>query len=438
MRIALIAISDTVHTSMHRRTFLAKSAAVSFLPVSTYCASTRTAEEAVSIAHEEIWSRFIDDYGIMLDFADYDGSVELPTPEECRLGKPNALGWWTPIENGGFFNGLYLEAMLQRWKLTGEESVAAKARRLVDGLLLLNSISEVEGFVGRGVCTDGVSHYAMGSNDQTFPWIYGLWRFLESGMATEEEATKVKKRIIDLVETIAAIDWMMPAEEPFGVRGGFLKNTFESAPRLLFTLRIMNQLTGDPKWLKKYQEALGEGEGKTRADFCEEGMKFEKHRHSWTAGNSVAALRALWELEDDTTLKERFKKGIQSSVDVAMESFPLADKYPNNRDAAFNFDWKMMNAMWKPHSTEKEAVQLAMLQLREFRKTSPKRGLETTFVREPVFAAWIATLEPDRDRLQTRKKEISELLAKYDPSTMIFSQFFPMEIAWWRMKSELS
>ena len=54
----------------------------------------------------------------MIDFADMDGKVSLPTPEECREGKPNALGWWAPIENGAMFNGLYMDAAVNRWKRT--------------------------------------------------------------------------------------------------------------------------------------------------------------------------------------------------------------------------------------------------------------------------------------------------------------------------------
>ena len=123
------------------------------------------------MAHKEIWRRFIDQYGIMIDFADMAGNVSLPTPEECKLGKPNALGWWAPIENGAMFNGLYMDAAVNRWNHTRSDEDATKARKLMEGLLLLNSISDVKGFVGRGVSTDGKSHYPMGSNDQSSP----LW-----------------------------------------------------------------------------------------------------------------------------------------------------------------------------------------------------------------------------------------------------------------------
>ncbi|MCX6997488.1 MAG: hypothetical protein NTV49_10485, partial [Kiritimatiellaeota bacterium] len=40
----------------------------------------------------------------MVDFTDLDGSVNLPTPDECREGKPNALGWYQTIENGAMFS----------------------------------------------------------------------------------------------------------------------------------------------------------------------------------------------------------------------------------------------------------------------------------------------------------------------------------------------
>jgi hypothetical protein len=61
----------------------------------------------------------------------------------------------------------------------------------MEGLLFLNSISDVPGFVGRGVSTDGKSHYAMGSNDQTLAWFLGLWRYLDSGLASGDERQRI-------------------------------------------------------------------------------------------------------------------------------------------------------------------------------------------------------------------------------------------------------
>ena len=64
---------------------------------------------ALEQAHQQFMSRMIDAHGIVLDFVG-----ESPSPEDCRLGRPNAIGWWSPIENGPMFTGLYLPAACQR------------------------------------------------------------------------------------------------------------------------------------------------------------------------------------------------------------------------------------------------------------------------------------------------------------------------------------
>ena len=59
--------------------------------------------DAVEQAHKVLWNKFIDEYGIIRGYAG-----ETPTPEDCSLGRPNAIGWRTPISDGAFFTGLYL------------------------------------------------------------------------------------------------------------------------------------------------------------------------------------------------------------------------------------------------------------------------------------------------------------------------------------------
>jgi hypothetical protein len=229
---------------MNRRIFITFALAATCLPQ----AKAADASSAAQQAHSELWRRFIDPYGIMIDFADMNGKVSLPTPEECREGKPNALGWWSPIENGAMFNGLYMDAAVNRWKRTQSAEDAAKARKLMEGLLLLNSISEVKGFVGRGVSTDGRSHYPMGSNDQTMPWFLGLWRYWESGLATDAEKAKIAKHLTDTAEEIVRLGWKMPAEAPFGTRGTFNGFHFEETARMLFTMKMLHRVTSDAKW----------------------------------------------------------------------------------------------------------------------------------------------------------------------------------------------
>jgi hypothetical protein len=394
--------------------------------------------KAVEQAHAEIWRRFVDEQGILLDFTDLDGKVSLPTPEECREGKPNALGWWAPIENGAMFNGMYLDAALLRWKSSRSEEDAAKARRLMEGLLKLNSISDVKGFVGRGVSTDGVSHYPMGSNDQTLPWIVGLWRYWESGLATAEEKVRIERHLTETIEEIIRRGWKMPAEAPFGTRGTFAGFHFDDAARVLFTLKLMHVLTRDEKWRNLYLRELNERGGEkdlTKREICEAGMAFFYAKtHNWTSCTAVSALRGLWEMETDPALKEDYEKGLVASAKLAAESLPLALQFDPQDDSAFDVDWrKSMLPLWKPQRTEHESVALAQEQLRAFMKTSPRRHKETAFIREPTSAAWIVTLCPDWAVVREHHAAIEQVLTRYDYSKLYYSTFFWVEGAYWRL-----
>jgi hypothetical protein len=427
-----------------RRSFLQTTFAVTgiaaFLPRTIFAADAASAAE---LAHVEIWRRFIDKNGIMIDFTDLDGSVSLPTPEECREGKPNALGWWSPIENGAMFNGIYMDAALNRWRHTKSAEDAAKARRLMIGLLLLNEISDVKGFVARGVSSDREAHYPMGSNDQTLPWFLGLWRYLDSGLATKEERALITAHFIVTAEAIVALKWAMPAEPPFGRRGSFAGFDFDSAPRLLFVCKMMHAVTdeaaGKAKWEAMYRAALHERGGKenmSRLEACERGMVFHYAKyHSWTSCTCVGAVRALWELEQDDAIKSAYARGLQASADLAFKSLPMARQFDNVDTSRFEMDWRgSMLPLWKPQKTEQEAQDLAHAQLKEFLKVSPRRAKETEFVREPTAAAWIVSLAPDTTILKQRAADVERVIAHYDYAKLRYSQFFWVECAWWRLK----
>lgn len=418
---------------MNRRAFFATALAVSCLGELAAAEPAQAAEQA----HGEIWRRFIDEYGIMIDFADMEGKVSLPTPEECRAGKPNALGWWSPIENGAMFNGLYMDAVVKRWQRTRAEADAAKARRLMEGLLLLNSISEVKGFVGRGVSTDGKSHYPMGSNDQTMPWFLGLWRYWESGLATEEEKARISRHLIETAEEIVRLDWQMPAEPPFGIRGSFNGFHFEEAARMLFTMKLLHRVSGDDKWRAMYLAELekrGGEKNQSKRELCAGGMVFwySKH-HNWTSCAAVGGLRGLWEMETDSALKADFERGLTASANLAAEWLTLAQQFDNADSSRFEMDWRVMNAEWKPQQDEHEAVALAQAQLKNFMKLAPRRGKETAFVREPTAAAWIVTLCADAEVLARHAGEIKKVIAHYDYARLYYSQFFWSEMAWERL-----
>ncbi len=424
---------------MNRRHLLKASlASFAALPSISRAATETGVAANVEAAHREIWRRFIDKHHVMLDFAMPDGSVSIPTPEECKLGKPNALGWWSPIENGAMFNGLYMDAAVNRWRVTHKEEDAARSRQLAEGLMLLSSISQVKGFVGRGIATDSVSHYPMGSNDQTLPWFMGLWRYLDAGLASAEERQRITARMVETAEIIVSLKWQMPAEEPFRIRGSFADFAFHSAPRVLFVTKALHQLTQDSKWEAMYREALharASADKPSRLEFCERGMVFEHGgRHSWTSSCGVTSIRALWEMEKDETLRAAYARGLEASAVLAMQSLPLAQDFKLDDPRTFDPDWRKLNATWTLQTTEKQAQDVAEVQSRNLNKIAPRRVMEFNNMREPVFAAWIVTMGTDKAALNQRRADVEKVLGHYRYPELYYSQFFPAECAWWRLR----
>ena len=92
-----------------------------------------------------------------------------------------------------------------------------------------------------------------------------------------------------------------------------------------------------------------------------------------------------------------------------------------------------MFPLWHPQKTEGEAVALALEQLKAFAKTSPQRGPETAFIREPASAAWIVTLCPDPLIVKKHDATIRRLITHYDYSRLYYCTFFWVECAWWRL-----
>ena len=168
---------------------------------------------------------------------DYAG--EIPSPKDIEDGVPNFLSWWSPIENGAKFTGLYIAAACRRAEDTGNESDIAKARKLAKGLMLCASVSDVKGFVARGVGTDGKSHYPFGSEDQTVPWLYGMYSYYKSRIPSEAERAEIRKKFSEICEALDANSWNCPCDGKFAgdSRGNISGFRFLQTPCYLFCAR---------------------------------------------------------------------------------------------------------------------------------------------------------------------------------------------------------
>ncbi len=390
---------------------------------------------AVAQAHAETWKRFVDEHGIVRDFVG-----ELPTPEDCRLGRPNAIGWWSPIENGPMFTGMYLHAMVERARRSGAEADKEKARKLARGLLKCASVSDVPGFVARGVGSDGRCHYPLSSDDQMHPWFLGLQAYLASDIPGAEERAVLVAKVKEVADALQANGWRVPCDGAFkgDFRGGFQGEHFRDVARYLHLLRATYEMTGDRIWLERYRKALDEKPEKaaeTRREICASGCPRDlsfipslQKGQFWIYVGTQAGLARLAAVEEDAATKAAYRQGLAVTARFALGSVDTHAQFDNADKGAFgSADWRAVYTTWFPQPTQAEAARLAAIV--DYKKRGPRKNYESTWMRHPLAAAAIVALAGD----EAGRPAVLRAVSHYDYAKLNMAEFFFAEVAYYAL-----
>lgn len=416
-----------IHTLLKKYIFL-----FHFLLGFHFLSAQLSPDLAIEQANKELWEKFIDKYGIINDFVG-----ERPTPYDCLLSRPNAFGWWTPIEDGSFFTGLYLAAACERAKFTDSDIDKDKARILAQGLLKMASISDVPGFIARGVSTDGRTHFPIGSNDQTIPWFYGLYSYLKTDIPSAEERVIIEKKLVEVVDAVRRSDWKFPSAGMFtgDFRDNLLHDRFLEVPCYLFLLRATYELTGENSWLEWYKNALleyPEGATKTRAEICATGIVYdramwgERRDYLWIYVVKQASLVELARMEEDASIKANFQKGIENNRAYVMEFVKQYSEFDNNDTKKFgNVNWRECYPTWYPQFTKEEAIELS--RKRDSEKAGERKKYERNLMTNPLAAASIIALSGHSEDCEL----IDKVVSHYNYSKLYMGEFFFAEYAYY-------
>ena len=428
----------TFHSSTSLRLLLPALLCLS-LPYTTYAQSPGpfhpTTAAAIKQAHTTLWSTFIDRHGIINDYVG-----DLPTPEDCTLGKPNAIGWWSPIENGPMFTGLYLSAACERARRSGDAQDKANARRLAAGLIKCASISDVPGFIARGIGSDGRCHYPLGSDDQTHPWFYGLHAYVKSGLPTAEERTAIIAKMTEVANVLQSTNWRCPCDGAFKkeFRGAYTGHLFRDAVRYLHLLRLMHEVTGDAVWLQRYQKALAERPAtseKTRLEICAEGYPFDHHAiknidigQMWIYVGCQGSLAQLIAMETDPAIQASYRTGLTINAKNALPAVATAAKFDNHDTKVFgNANWRAVYTTWYPQPTQADAAKLS--KTGDAAKRGERKHYESSWMRNPLAACAITALA----QAPTTRPAIETTLRHYDYSKLHMAEFFLAEVAYYAL-----
>lgn len=398
-------------------------------------ASLRADEPAVEQAHAETWRRFIDEHGVMRDYVG-----ELPTPEDCRLGKPNAIGWWSPIENGPMFTGMYLHAIVERARRSGSAADKEQARKLAQGLLKCASVSDVPGFVARGIGSDGKCHYPLSSDDQMQPWFLGLHAYLQSDIPSAAERSVLLAKVREVADVLESNGWRVPCDGSFkgDFRGGFKGEHFRDAARYVYLLRATYEMTGDAVWLERYRRALDEKPAKsaeTRREICALGCPRDlsfiptlQKGQFWIYVGTQAGLARLAAVETDAATKAAYRQGLDVSARFALSSVDAHAMFDIADQGFFGTaDWRAANPTWFPQPTQAEAERLAKIV--DYKKRGPRKNYESTWMRHPLAAAAVVALAGEA----SARPQVLKAIRHYDYAKLNMAEFFFAEVAYYAL-----
>ena len=393
--------------------------------------------QRIEAAHQEIWKRFVSPNGLLFDWAPMNGKVILPTPEECALGKPNAFSWNTPVANCGMFSGLYLPTLCKRWQRTGDAKARDEARQVAAGLMLLSEVSDVAGFIARGVGIDGRCHYPAGSDDQTHPWFCGLFAYVRSGIPDAAEKARIIRRMTSVAAALEANRWRCPCDGIFkGQNRGALRlaSDFRSTVRHLFILRSVALVSGEPHWQTAYETALRtqpQGANKSAIKICAEGYPSDITQMKgldaggplWIFIGAQASLRELADNETNVANRLLYQKGLTAGAIQAAKTLDTFHEFDNRSDNSFPLhEWRTrLNPLWLEQKSAEDTERLDKVQRP---LSGPRRSYEHKYVQIPLASALMIALSGDPETIMRFRPTMETAFRHYDWSRLDMSFFF--------------
>jgi hypothetical protein len=308
------------------------------------------------------------------------------------------------------------------------------------GLLHCASVSDVPGFIARGVGTDGKCHYPLGSDDQTHPWFYGLHAYFTSDIPTAEEREQVAKKMKGVADVLESTGWNCPCDGAFTgqYRGGYKGHLFRDAVRYLFLLRAMYDVTEERAWLDRYKQAHAERPAKsdlTRVEICAAGYGPDREviqhlddHQMWIYVGSQASLAKLLAWETDELLRAQYLAGLATNAKNALASIEAYKSFDNDDKQVFGHaNWREGFPNWVPQKTQAEAEKLS--QTGDKAKLGGRKSYEVRFMRNPLAAAAIVALAGD----PAVRDPIERAIRHYDYTKLYMSEFFFAEVAYYAM-----
>lgn len=391
----------------------------------------------VNKLHKKVWERFVRmPEGHLLDYVGYNNEVFYPTAEECRASNPNALGWWTPIENGAFFGGLYAYALIKEYDRAPNDQALKEINILMSGLYLLEEVGQVDGFIARGVADDGASHFPFSSDDQLFPWVRAVYAYSKSPACHDKK--DAEERLIRVLRAVRSYGWQIPTDIAGLFRGSPLTehSDWRNASGLLQLAAILADVTKSDEDRAEFERLADEapqGSIFTRAEIASHGYAVDMiaylgTKQTWICLGNHLGLQILAEL--DPKRRDCYLQGMERNGTTALDVIWDINKYDNSK-VGFDVNWRRICEKYESWNGDPGlAVKIAMNELELWNKEiAPHRNMENHVLGNALFAAWIAVTSPDVRVAREAYKRLLKCAERVDWDSLHLPYAFVAEAA---------
>jgi hypothetical protein len=271
----------------------------------------KTVAACVQQAWDATWQRFyLPRTNLFYDYlTSYEPGKELahlPTVEEAKRQYPNECGYGTGMEDCMISAGTMLSLIVDRYAVTGEESLKDSARNVLAGIQRCTMGHGVPGFVARGVCSEDLKTiYPNTSRDQYTHVVHGLWMYYHSPLADEAVRGQIKILLTAIADRM--IETVIPENNYDSLRADGTHDTRgisrmwnvkgHEAARLPMIYAAAWDTTGEQKYYDEYRKYVAEA--------VEQSKTVEDNQPTYAWLQMQASLELLAELEKDADLKQQ-------------------------------------------------------------------------------------------------------------------------------------
>jgi len=298
-------------------------------------------------AWDVTWKRFyLPETHLFYDYlTSYEPGRELshlPTLDEVRRQYPNECGYGTGMEDGMISAGVMLSLITDRYAVTGEESLRARALEVFQGVRLCASAHGASGFLARAVSRhDLKSVYPNSSRDQYTHAVHGLWLYYHSPLCAAETQADIRAIVSAVADRMTRTVTSENDYDSLRIDGSrdtrgisrMWNVKGHEAARLPMLYAIAWDLTGRQDYYDLYR--------KYAAPAVEQSQTVEARQPTYAWLQMQASLDVLASLEKDAVLKDRLRR-LQ-----AMVSERCAERARQADLAAPNLDLTMLGSDWR-------------------------------------------------------------------------------------------